>query len=150
MKKYVLVDGYVSLNNEQLFIEINENRKDIKQRGGWLGVLFTFISISVLNNLRNDEYFKKVFHYFDFGLRILGLLAIVGVLYYFIFLRKSKKKLIINEIIKVETNKKEFETEVTLVFSSKREYDISFRNLENQLEFFLEELKKRNSRIILN
>jgi len=150
MKKYVLVDGYVSLNNEQLFIEINENIRDIKQRGGWLSVLFTFISISVLNNLRNDEYFKKVFHYFDFGLRILGLLAIVGVLYYFIFLRKSKKKLIINEIIKVETNKKEFETEVTLVFSNKREYDMSFRNLENQLELFLEELKKRNSRILLN
>lgn len=147
MKKYVLVDGYVSFNNEQLFVDINKTKKDVKHRGGWLGIFFVFVSISVFANLRKEIYFEKVFHYFDFGLRVLTLFVILGVLYYLFFLRKSKKNLFINDITKIEIDKEEFETEVTLVFSNKRKYDISFRNLENQLEPFLEELKKRNTRI---
>lgn len=147
MNKYILVDGYVSLNNEQLFIDVNETKKDVKQRGGWLSVFLTLLGVSIYKNLRNEKYFEKVFEYVDFGLRIIGFITILIVLYYLFFLRKSKKNLIINEVVKLEIQKFEFETELTLVFSSKRKYDISFRNLENQIEPFIEELKKKNSRI---
>jgi hypothetical protein len=147
MKKFVLVDGYISLNNEQIFIDINKTKKDIKQRGGWLSIFLTLIGISVFHNLKNEVYFEKTFHYFDFGLRILGGITIIGIFYYLFFLRKSKKNLVINEITKIEIDKLEFETELTLVFLNKREFDINFRNLESQLAPFLEEIKKRNSRI---
>ncbi len=150
MKKFVLVDGYVSLNNEQLFVDINEAKKDLKSKGGWLGVFFVFVSISVFHTFKRMELLKNFFEYFDFGLRILGMLGILAALYYLFFLGKSKKNLIINEIIKIEIDKKEFETEIALVFTNKREYDISFRNLENQLEPFLEEIKKRNTRVEIN
>jgi hypothetical protein len=146
-KRIVLVNGYISMNNEQLFLDINNTKSDIKQKGGWLGVFLAFIGISVFNNLKNTGYFSSFFHYFDFGLRILGGLAILAVFYYLIFIRKSKKNLIINEVKKIELEKKEFETEVSIIFNNKKRQDLSFRNLENQLELFLEEFKKRNSRV---
>ena len=135
------------MDNKQLFVDINETKKDLKQRGGLLGILLAFVGLSTYHNIRNTEYFQKIAHYFDFGLRILGMIAIVAILYYLFFLRKSKKNLIINEIIKVTIDKLEFETEVTLKFSNKREYEVNFRNLENQLEPFIEEIKKRNTRV---
>ena len=147
MKKFILVDGYVSMNNQQLFLDINNTKNDIKSRGGWLGVFLTLVGISVFNNFRNDSYFGSFFHYFDFGLRILGGLTIIVVFYYLFFLKKSKKNLIINEIKKIEIEKKEFESETSIVFQNNRQQDLNFRNLENQLESFLDELKKRNSRI---
>lgn len=147
MKKFILVDGYVSMNNQQLFLDINNTKNDIKSRGGWLGVFLTLVGISVFNNFRSDSYFGSFFHYFDFGLRILGGFTIIAVLYYLFFLKKSKKKLIINEIKKIEIDKKEFESETSIIFQNNRQQDLNFRNLENQLEPFLDELKKRNSRI---
>ncbi|WP_299012731.1 hypothetical protein [uncultured Polaribacter sp.] len=90
---------------------------------------------------------KNFFEYFDFGLRILGMLVIVGLIIYFIFFRKSEKKLFINEIEKIELEKIDFETEVSLVFNKKRRTELSFRNLENQLTPFLEEIQKRNTRV---
>lgn len=147
MKKFILVDGYISMDNSQLFIDINNFKKDLKNRGGWLGLFFTLIGISVFNNFRNENYFEKVFHYLDFGFRIIGMLTIIIVFYYVFFMRKSSRKLFINEITKVEIEKGEFETEIVLNFSNKRSKDITFRNLENQIEPFLETLKKRNSRI---
>lgn len=147
MKKFVLVDGYVSMDNTQLFVDINNTKKDLKQRGGWLGVFFTLLGISVFHSIKSVDYFKNAFYYFDFGLRILGMIGIVCFIYYLFFLRKSKKNLIINEISQIDIDKQEFETEITLKFSSKRQFDINFRNLENQLEPFIDAIKKRNTRV---
>jgi hypothetical protein len=56
----------------------------------------------------------------------------------------------INDINSIEMDKDEFETELTVKFSNKRELDLNFRNLENQIEPFIEALKKRNGRIVIN
>ena len=149
MEKFVMVYGYVKMDNSQLFLDVKDLKKDIKDRGGWLAILFALTGLSVFRNFRNDEYFEKIAHYIDMGLRILGMLAIVAILWYLIFKKKSKKNMMINDIQTIEIDKSEFETEVTLQFSSKREVDLNFRNLENQLEPFLEALKKRNSRLII-
>ena len=63
---------------------------------------------------------------------------------------KSKKNLIINEIESIDINKKELETELTLKFDNKKEIELKFRNLENQINPFIESLKRRNSRIKVN
>lgn len=142
-----MVDGYVSINNEQIFIDINNFKRDLKQRGGWLGVFLAFLGISIFHNLKNIEYFKNFFEYFDFGLRALGVITIVVVFIYLIFFHKSKKNLLINEISKISIEKVLLETDVTIYFSNRRRINLSFRNLENQLEPFINALKKRNTRI---
>lgn len=147
MDKFVLVDGYVSIDNSRLYVDINNFKKDVKERGGWLAIFFTVIGISVYRNIRNDNYFEKITHYIDFGLRIIGIVVIVILFWYIIFKRKSKRNLIINDIESVEIDKAEFETELIIKFANKREIDLSFRNLENQIEPFIEALKKRNTRI---
>jgi hypothetical protein len=135
------------MDNAQLYIDVNALRKDVKDRGGWLVVLLTLVSLSVFNNLSKESYFEKISHYIDFGLRIVGMLAILIIFWFLLFKRKSKKSLIINDISLIKIDKGEFETEVTLQFSNKREIELNFRNLENQLEPFLEEIKKRNTRL---
>lgn len=150
MEKFVLVDGYIKLNNVQLFLDINEFKKDLKNRGGWLGVFFTFLGLSLLHNIKDVEYFEKLFNIFDFGLRILGMIAIIIILWYLFFKKKSKKNLIINEIESIDINKEELETELTLKFDNKKEIELKFRNLENQINPFIESLKRRNSRIKVN
>ncbi len=149
MEKFVLVYGYVRMDNSQLFLDINSFKRDVKDRGGWLTVFFVFIGFSVFNNFRNEKYFEEMFHYFDFGLRIAGMITIVIIFWYLLFYRKSKKNMIINDIDTLEIEKHELETEISIHFSNKRTIDLNFRNLENQIEPFLEALKKRNTRIII-
>ena len=147
MEKFVLVDGYVSLNNEQLFIDINSFKKDLRQRGGWLGVFLAFLGISLLHNIKEINYFKSFFNYFDFGLRILGVITIICLLVYIIFFFKSKKNLLINDITKIKVDKILLESDVTIYFSKRRRILITFRNLENQIDPFIEAIKKRNTRV---
>lgn len=147
MEKFVMVDGYISMDNKQLFLDIKSYNRDLKSRGGWLGVFFGFVGISVLHTYRKIELLKNFFDYFDFGLRILGSITIIVVIIYLIFFRKSNKKLYINEIKKIDVEKQEFETEVSIVFNNKKRLELEFRNLENQLHPFLETIQKRNTRI---
>lgn len=147
MERFVLADGYVSMTNEKLELDINQIRKDVKNRGGWLSIFLGFVGISVFRTFQKDNAFEKVFDYINIGIQILGAITIIAILFYLIFLRKSKKNLIINEIKRVDIDKGEFETEVTLVFNSGREKDLEFRTLENQVNPFIEALKKRNTRI---
>ncbi|PQJ22896.1 hypothetical protein [Tenacibaculum sp. SG-28] len=145
MERFVLVNGYINLDNSQLYID--EFKQEVKNRGGLLGIFLGFLIITIHHNLKNVKYFEKLFSFFDFGLRILGIITIIIALFYLIFKKKSKKNLIINEIESIELSKNEFETELTLTFSDKKEIALNFRNLENQINPFIESLKKRNSRI---
>lgn len=147
MKKFVMVDGYISMDNKQLFLDINNYKRDLKSRGGWLGVFFVFVGISVLHTFKRMELLKNFFDYFDFGLRILGSITIIVVIIYFIFFRKSNIKLHINEIKRIDVEKQEFETEVSIIFNNKKRLELEFRNLENQLQPFIEAVQKRNTRI---
>lgn len=147
MEKFVMVDGYISMDNKQLFLDINKHKRDLKSRGGWLGVFFAFVGISVLHTFKRMELLQNFFDYFDFGLRILGFIAIILMIIYLIFFRKSNKKLYINEIQKIDVEKQEFETEVSIIFNNKKRLELEFRNLENQLHPFIEAMQKRNTRI---
>lgn len=129
-----------------MFLDIKSTKNDLKSRGG-LGVFFAFVGISTLHTYKKMDYLKSFFDYFDFGLRILGVITIITVIIYFLFFKKSKNNLFINQIKRLDIEKLEFQTEVSIIFENKRRQELSFRNLENQLEPFLEELKKRNSRI---
>ena len=149
-EQFVLVDGYISMDNSKLYLDIKNNIKsDVKKRGGWLTIFLGIVGFSTFRNLQNDAYFEKVAHYINFGIRILGILTAVAILWYLLFKGKSKRNLIINEIKTIEIDQYEFESELTIQFLNKREIDLSFRNLEHQMDPFIEALKKRNSRIII-
>ena len=75
-EKFILTDGYVEVDNTQFHIQVNGFKKDLKNRGGWLTVLLVIISTNVFNNFRNEKHFQKASNYFDFGLRILGMITI--------------------------------------------------------------------------
>lgn len=146
-EKFILTDGYVEVDNTQFHIQVNGFKKDLKNRGGWLTVLLVIISTNVFNNFRNEKHFQKASNYFDFGLQILGIISIVCILWYIIFRKKWFKSNYINELKKIKVNKILNETEITIYFKNNRTKVLEFRNLENQLEPFIEALKKRNSRI---
>lgn len=145
-ERFVLVDGYISMNNEKLKLDINETKKDLKNRGGWLSIFLGFVGFSIFRTFKKDEAFEKVFDYVNIGIQILGFITILVILYYILFFRKSKKNLVINQIKRIEIDKGELETELTLIFNNNRHKDLEFRTLENQIEPFIEALKKRNSR----
>lgn len=147
MEKFVLVDGYVSLNNEQIFVDINSFKRDLKQRGGWLGVFLAFLGISLFHNIKEVDYFKSFFNYFDFGLRIIGVITIICIIIYMIFFFKSKKNLLINDITKIQIDKILLESDVILYFSKRKRIVLTFRNLEKQIDPFIEAIKKRNTRV---
>ncbi|MDO1499951.1 hypothetical protein Q2T40_07390 [Winogradskyella maritima] len=146
-ERFIMTDGYISVNNEKLFIEVNSSKKDYKDRGGWLGILLALVGLSIFRTLRRDKLFSSISDYVDLSLQVIGAVTIIGILYYIFFMRKSPKNLVINELKKIEIEAKDLETEVSLIFNDKRQKDLEFRTHENQLEPFLEALKKRNTRL---
>jgi hypothetical protein len=116
MKKFVLTDGYVSMDTKQLHVEINTTKNDIKKRGGWLGILLSFLTLKLFLDFSEEEVFDKVSDYFSIGFQFLGVVTIILIFMYLLFLRKSKNNLMINDIIKIELDKQVFETNVSLVF----------------------------------
>ncbi|WP_048331338.1 hypothetical protein [Bizionia psychrotolerans] len=145
MKRFVLVNGYVELTNDKILVD--EKSKEIKDKGGFIGILFIIIIVGLFQDIKKYFEFTKNSDYVGFGIRALGFLAILYLIYYFIFKKAWSKNITINTIKNIKIEDGEFETEVIITFLNNREKALQFRKLENQLEPFLEELKKRNSRM---
>ncbi|WP_299012732.1 hypothetical protein [uncultured Polaribacter sp.] len=54
MKKFVMLDGYVSMDNKQLFLDINRTKNDLKSRGGWLGIFFCICKYKCISHLQKN------------------------------------------------------------------------------------------------
>jgi len=104
MKKFVLTDGYVSMDTKQLHVELNTTKKDIKNRGGWLGILLSFLTLKLFLDFRKEEVFDKVSDYFSIGFQFLGVVTIILIFMYLLFLRKSKTILSSYTHIKYQNN----------------------------------------------
>ena len=147
MDQFVLVNGYIKIDNSKIVIE--ERNTELKDRGGFIGILFALICISLYHDFQKIETLKSFFFYFNIVLKFIGIITIIYLLFYISFQKKWSKRLIINELTKIVIESSEFEYDVKLVFNNARNREIEFRKLENQFEPFLELLKKRNSRIII-
>ncbi|MGY0393040.1 hypothetical protein ACW5R3_10830 [Bizionia sp. KMM 8389] len=143
--KFVLVNGYVEVTNDK--IQLTQKSNEIKERGGYIGILFTIIIIGLFRDIKNYFEFSKISDYIGFGIRALGLMFILYFIYYLIFKKKWSKNLLINTIKTIKIEEDEFETEVVIKFINNREKTLNFRKLEYQVDPFIAELKKRNSRI---
>ena len=146
MIKFVLLNGYVEIDNKQLYLKLKN--REVKERGGLIMIFFGIYLINSIHSYtKEDKVFANTGDFIQLFLQIIGGLVIFYLIYYFLFKKKWSKNHFINEIDIIKIDKDEFETEFTIQFSNKREINLEFRNLENQLEPFLDELKKRNSRI---
>ncbi len=145
--KFVLLDGYIEINNELLFIK--KKNREIKERGGFIGIIIMILCVDLFYNLNRFDFLSSISDYISLIIQSIGAIVLIYLVYYLIFKKKWSKELFINEINKITLDKDEFETEVIIQFNNKRIVDFEFRNLENQLEPFLETLMKRNSRIII-
>lgn len=149
MKKFVLLNGYVEIDNEQFYLDLKN--KEIKERGGYISIfLGIFLFASLQEFLKKETFLEDLGDYLDLFILIIGVVVLITIVYYLIFKKKWSKKNYLNEIKKIKLDKDEFETEVIICFQNKREIILEFRNLENQINPFIEELQKRNSRIIIN
>jgi len=146
-----LTDGFIAMNNEQLFYKKTENQKN-----STVIQLFTIISLAalVIKDIQDDSTLSNFGFYLMLVVLVVAVFSYVDAMYYLLFRTKSNKKLIINEIERVtiitDTNDEELSHSVSLEFSNRKNKDLNFRKYENQLEPFLAAIKKRNSRVLIN
>ncbi|WP_075344481.1 hypothetical protein [Tenacibaculum agarivorans] len=151
MEKFILTDGVIAMNNEQLFYTKTENQKNSTTIQ-----LFTIISLAalVIKDVEDDATLSNFGFYLMLIVLVVAVFSYLDAIYYFLFRTKSNKKLIINEIEKVtiamDTDQEELSHSVSLEFSNRKNKDLNFRKYENQLEPFLAAIKKRNSRVLIN
>ena len=146
MKKFVLLNGYIEIDNQQFHLKLKN--KEVKERGGFITIflgIFLFYEIMEISN--KEEILVNTRDYIHIILQTVGAIVFIYLIYHLIFKKKWSKNNLINEIEKIKVDNDEFETELIICFQNKREVILEFRNLENQINPFLEELKKRNSRI---
>ena len=152
-ERFVLTDRYLEISNNQINI-IDKKGKRIKnelfsKNNGWLIVIGVVLTGNLTRKIIKGLS-ETISDYISIGLQSIGLIFIICLILYLIFRHKWKNNIEIIDISKIEIDSEdEFEHEVSLITNSKREKIISFRKLENQLEPFIEALKKRNSRIVI-
>lgn len=143
--KYILVDGYLEIDNEK--ISFSKRSDDSLKKRNRSNIIITIVFIGSLQYLMKINALHKVKDYIDVFLSALGLLVSAYLIYYLAFKKVWSKKITINTISKIIIKKDDYETEVIIKLLNKREKELNFRTLENQVEPFIEQLKKRNSRI---
>ncbi|WP_338731126.1 hypothetical protein [Mangrovimonas cancribranchiae] len=148
-KRFVLVQGYVSMDNDTLYVENNKHNivQDLKSKT-ILPIIAGILLYNIIQKQKFNSTIETTKEIILLGFQWLGLIVIILIIAYLIFKIHWSNKIIINNLKKIEIdNSDDFVTEMTLTTVKNREKHMEFRKLENQLEPFLEEIKKRNSRI---
>ncbi|MCH2033440.1 MAG: hypothetical protein MK202_07955 [Tenacibaculum sp.] len=152
MKKYkfnfFLVDGKVVVDSEQIKILKNGGfLKEVKTKS-WLIIVSALIIYRIQQSIFTND-FDSPMDYVGFGLRLVVILIIVALVFYYSLRFNWKNIIKINDIESIIVEEDEIETELTIITSNKREKLLEFRTLENQHSNFTEALQKRNSRIVI-
>ncbi len=149
MESFVLVNGYVALDNT--LMKIDNRKQSIKNDLKSSSLIIIVGGIIIFNLFKKYQFsngietFKSLFY---LGLQLLGIIGIIMILYYAIFKKKWSNNISIRDIAIIEIdNDDDFEHELTVITTNRREKILNFRKLEHQLEPFLEAIKKKNSRI---
>ena len=143
---YILLDGKVIVNSET--VEIYKDGgflKELKEKG-WLLIISILIIYKIQQNVFHND-FESTMDYVGFTLRLAVTLIIIALVFYYIFRYNWLNTIKLNSIETIEIEKNKNETELNIITSNKRERTLVFRTLENQVEPFIEDLQKRNSRI---
>ncbi|AUC14292.1 hypothetical protein BTO06_03655 [Tenacibaculum sp. SZ-18] len=152
MKEYkfnfFLVDGQAVVDSEQIKILKNGGfLKELKTKG-WFIIVSALIIYRIQQSIFSED-FDSPMDYVGFGLRLVVILIIVALVFYYSLRFNWKNTIKINDIESIIVEEDEIETELTILTSNKREKLLEFRTLENQSSNFIEALQKRNSRIVI-
>tara|TARA_R110002126_G_scaffold291243_3_gene451345 strand:+ start:15324 stop:15797 length:474 start_codon:yes stop_codon:yes gene_type:complete len=152
MNKYQLINGYILMNNSELYIKYSLKK--------YFYLFFKMIgSIAVLSSFvkKYNNYENIIGVYENIKFWIFGMASVYLVYLFFEFIFKSMwfSEIAIHEIIKMQIENDEDEKEIdedskieiTLIKNNGRRKIIELQKQKNQLQQFIEEIKKRNSRI---
>ncbi len=146
-KKFKLINGIANVNNSEINLKINRfTKKEFIYHGKRF--LVTTLILFVYNNFYKDELNKtKYWESITFFNKYLILGITVLVFIYSVLYYKWKNKIVINDINSIETYKTINSLDITINMNNKRFKILEFNNECMEYKKFLEEIKKRNTRI---
>lgn len=141
-----LIKGQLEINNSEINISYNYKKFSSIIIKFFLSILFI---LSTKRRIENFETLVSNYDYIKFSLFILVTLFLIYEFIRSLFKDIWINKIELNEIVKVriENNEDEIEVEIKLIKNNGRAKLVKLKKEENQLETFLETLKKRNTRI---
>lgn len=145
---FILVDGKIVVNSETLQIYKDGGLlKEIKEKG-WILIIAILLIYRIQQSVFTNN-FESTMDYVRFSLRLTVVIIIVALVFYYLLRYNWYNTIKINSVEAIEIEQNNNETELTIITSNKREKTIVFRTLENQVEPFIEALKRGNSRIVI-
>lgn len=145
---FILVDGKIVVNSETLQIYKDGGLlKEIKEKG-WILIIAILLIYRIQQSVFTNN-FESTMDYVGFSLRLTVVIIIVALVFYYLLRYNWYNTIKINSVEAIEIEQNNNETELTIITSNKREKIIVFRTLENQVEPFIEALKRGNSRIVI-
>lgn len=145
---FILVDGKIVVNSETLQIYKDGGLlKEIKEKG-WILIIAILLIYRIQQSVFTNN-FESTMDYVRFSLRLTVVIIIVALVFYYLLRYNWYNTIKINSVEAIEIEQNNNETELTIITSNKREKIIVFRTLENQVEPFIEALKRGNSRIVI-
>ena len=145
---FILVDGKIVVNSETLQIYKDGGLlKEIKEKG-WILIIAILLIYRIQQSVFTNN-FESTMDYVSFSLRLTVVIIIVALVFYYLLRYNWYNTIKINSVEAIEIEQNNNETELTIITSNKREKIIVFRTLENQVEPFIEALKRGNSRIVI-
>lgn len=151
-ESYEITNGKLQINNSEIKIVY----KEVKYFLETLKLLGAIAMIGTFAKKVNDfENITGVFEFIKFGLFGIASIYLIYLFFIIIFKRIWKNKIELNELIKVEIEDgdkddkidEDSKIEVTFFKNNERSKTVNLKRKHNQLEPFLKEVKKRNSRI---
>ncbi len=151
MEKFVLEEGTVSVSNTELKLEFEKYKATKKDIFMWI-FFIAFVLDHYYDDFRDGVFPGSIWNYFKVVLFTFVGFMIIFKIYHFIFKKNFKSKIVINDIQKIKIDE-DFDNdhilEADIIRNNGRIQTLKFRKLKNQLEPFLETIKKRNTRVII-
>lgn len=149
---FKLIYGEAIINNTHIKIKYRKGKYalDVLKFFGSISLIYMFI-----DKINNYKIIIGVYENIKFWIFGIATIYLVYLFFEFIFKKIWFFKIPINEIVKIEIEDDEKETEIdeeskieiTLIKNNGREKIFELKKENNQLEPFLEIIKKRNTRI---
>ncbi len=147
MDKFILVNGNIKISNTEIKLDI-DRFEEMKNKLYFILFPLTWCVDYFEPNL---DFLKT--NYFRSIIFIMLSIFIIYTFFYMLFFMNWSRNINITSIKKIfidyETENKH-EIEIDIVIKNNRNQIIKFRKKENMLEPFIDSLKKRNSRIIID
>lgn len=151
VKNYYLIDGHLEINNSTLKIKYSKYRYALKVLKFFGSISMIYLFIKKTTNYQNITGIYENIKFWIFGFASIYLFYLF---FYSLFKIVWINKIELNDIVKIEVENDEGEDidedskiEITLIKNNGRKKIIELQKEKNQFDPFLDEIKKRNSRI---